>query len=319
MSITAETTGACPPVTTYLPRAREFLARRAWYAYLIRLVLCWAGIVAIGAAVNWIVFLTLPLGDAETARRYMTVIRLAILFGTAVNICVVLVFVRWLFRHVDRRDVSELRMDLTARLPVLMVAGMVAALAMLAIIFAVQIQLGWITISKINWPPDNALLSVAFVTLVQFVSVGFLEEVRYRGYGYASGEGSLPRPVLIIFTAALFGLMHAQYGAFSVLAVASLMTIALFYIASLHLFGSIWFGVGFHFVWDFAQVSVFGLALASQQETQSLIDITQHGPALWVGGEALIEAGLTYLVAFAAAAMIVWGLWRRRGSAAAQH
>jgi hypothetical protein len=297
---------------------RGFLARRIWYAYLVRVLLCWAGIIFVSQILNILLFAVMRLDDPVSPFRNAALLQSAILAGAVVNIVAVYVFVRWFFRHVDQRPVSELRMDLTARTPALLVGGLVCAAAMLGLVFAVQDLAGWIEITEINWPPTSALMTAGASSLIQFISVGFLEEVRYRGYGYASGEGSVPRPLLILVTALAFAFLHAQYGAFGPLAVVSLACIAAFYVASLHLFGSLWFGVGFHCMWDFAQVSLFGLAFASQEEGASLIDINQNGPPLWVGGEALIEAGLVYLVLFALVAISIFaGLARHRGDAAA--
>jgi membrane protease YdiL (CAAX protease family) len=162
-------------------------------------------------------------------------------------------------------------------------------------------------------PFNPVFLWSAFTNLVQFASIGFGEEVRYRAYGYASGEGLVPLPVLVIASATIFGLLHAQYTQFGIIALLNLMVIAGFYIAALHFFKSIWFGVGFHFAWDFVQVSVFGLAFSGTGNT-SLFVIEQSGPPLLVGGTALVEAGLVYFVVFAAATSLIVYLLRQRSA-----
>ncbi len=291
---------------------RGHLARRVWYAYIVRVVLCWAGIIFVSQILNILLFAVLRLDNPSSPFRNVNLLQSAILAGAVVNIIAVYVFVRWFFRHVDQRPVTELRMDLTAAMPVLLIGGIVCAAAMLGIVFTIEHLAGWIVIDEIVWPPTPELLSAAAGSLIQFISVGFLEEVRYRAYAYASGEGSVPRPMLILLTALAFALLHVQYDAFGPFAVISLSCIAVFYIASLHLFGSIWFGVGFHVMWDFAQVSLFGLAFASGEDSASLIDITQAGPPFFVGGEALIEAGFVYFMVFVLASAAVYAVIRGR-------
>ena len=121
----------------------------------------------------------------------------------------------------------------------------------------------------------------------------------------------MPLPVLVIANAFFYALLHAQYNQFGIVALVNLMVIAGFYIAALHFFNSIWFGVGFHFAWDFTQVSIFGLAFSGTGNT-SLIMIEQTGPPVLVGGTALIEAGLVYFVVFATATSLIVYLLRQR-------
>ncbi len=288
------------------------LAQRIWYSYLIRVTVCWGAIIFITSIMNILLFAVMRLDNPASLFRDPTLLQSAIFAGSVANMVVIYIFVRWFFRHVDRRPVSELRMDITARTPALMLLGILCAGAMLGIVFAIEYLAGWIEVAEITWPPPATVTTSVIGSLIQFLSVGFLEEVRYRGYGYASGEGSMPRPMLILITALAFALLHTQYDGFGPLSVVSLACIAAFYVASLHFFGSIWFGVGFHFMWDFAQVSVFGLAFASQKESGSFIDITQNGPAFWVGGEALIESGFVYLLMFALVAYAVYAVVKGR-------
>lgn len=296
-----------------LHQVAEFIARRVWYAWLLRVAICWAGIILIGPLSAAALFWFFPTDDPDALRQMLGWFRVAVAVSAIVAMVATYYFVRLCFRYLDRRDPSELRMDINARMPLMLISGCIVSANILAVIFLFQWSLGWIEVKSVSDPFNPIFVLSAFTSLVQFASIGFAEEVRYRAYGYASGEGSVPLPVLVIANAVIFALVHAQYNQFGIIALLNLMVIAGFYIAALHFFKSIWFGVGFHFAWDFVQVSVFGLAFSGTGNT-SLFVIEQSGPPLLVGGTALIEAGLVYFVVFAAATSLIVYLLRQRSA-----
>ena len=297
-----------------LHQVAEFMARRVWYAWLLRVAICSAGTVLIGPLSAAALFLFFPTNDPDALRQMQGWLIMAIVISSIVAMVLTYYFVRLCFRYLDRRDPSELRMDINTRMPLMLISGCIVSGNILAVIFLFQLSLGWIEVKSVSDPLNPVFLLSAFTSLVQFASIGFAEEVRYRAYGYASGEGSVPLPVLVIANAVIYALLHAQYNQFGIIALVNLMVIAGFYIAALHFFNSIWFGVGFHFAWDFTQVSVFGLAFSGTGNT-SLIVIEQSGPPVLVGGTALIEAGLLYFVVFAAATSLIVYLLRQRSAA----
>ncbi len=296
-----------------LHQVAEFLARRVWYAWLLRVAICSAGTILIGPLSAAALFLFFPTDDPDAFRQMRGWFMVAIVVSSIIAMVLTYYFVRLCFRYLDRRDPSELRMDINTRMPLMLLSGCIVSANILAVIFLFQLALGWIEVKSISNPFNPVFLSSAFISLVQFASIGFAEEVRYRAYGYASGEGSVQLPVLIIANAFIYGLLHAQYDQFGIIALFNLMVIAGFYIAALHFFNSIWFGVGFHFAWDFTQVSIFGLTFSGTGNT-SLIMIEQSGPPLLVGGTTLIEAGLVYFVVFAAATSLIVYLLRQRSA-----
>ncbi|MGI9513089.1 MAG: CPBP family intramembrane glutamic endopeptidase [Anderseniella sp.] len=294
-----------------LHQVAEFMARRVWYAWVLRVAICSAGTVLIGPLSTAALFLFFPTNDPDALRQMQGWLIVAIIISSIIAMVLTYYFVRLCFRYLDQRDPSELRMGIDTRMPLMLISGFIVSTNILAVIFLFQWSLGWVVVKSVSDPFNTMFLWSTITSLVQFASIGFAEEVRYRAYGYASGEGSVPLPVLVIANAFIYALLHAQYSQFGIIAFFNLMVIAGFYIAALHFFNSIWFGVGFHFAWDFVQVSVFGLAF-SGTGNNSLIVIEQSGPPLLVGGATLIEAGLVYFVVFAAATSLIIYLLRQR-------
>lgn len=131
------------------------------------------------------------------------------------------------------------------------------------------------------------------------------EEGFHRGYAFVQ----LSRALSFWPAAALVGLWFmwghvGQPGATPV----SLVSAGLFALVLAYSFlrtGSLWFALGFHAAWNFAQSFVFGLANSGGNSPQALMTSRLQGPQLLTGGSAGPEGSLLSLAAIAALAAIV--------------
>lgn len=296
-----------------LERLRGWLAAPHWAAWVVRYVLLWqiAGLVAIVPVFAIILPIARLIPGGAVA--HPLVMSAATVAATLVSALAVYLFIRWFFRVVDRRDPCELAMGIDRRTLPMTIAGMIFAIALLAAVAGVQWALGWISLTA----NIAAVLAKANELLVlpalQFIGVAVSEELRYRAYAFASGRPALPDWLVVTIIGLVWGLMHSQYEAFGALSVVNLLILSFAYFAALRLTGGVWFGVGFHFMWDFGQASLIGLAFAG--DGAALISVEQNGPELWVGGRALIEAGLLYTALFAILAIAGWAKVMRRDRA----
>lgn len=195
-----------------LHQVAEFLARRVWYAWLLRVAVCWAGIILIGPLSTAALFWFFATNDPDALRQMQGWLRVAIVVNAIIAMVLTYYFARLCFRYLDQRDPSELRMDINARMPLMLISGCIVSANILAVIFLFQWSLGRVEVKSVSGPFNPVFLWSAFTSLVQFASIGFREEVRYRAYGYASGEGSVPLPVLVLANAAIFGLAFSGTG-----------------------------------------------------------------------------------------------------------
>ena len=169
-----------------LHHVAEFLARRVWYAWVLRVAICSAGTLLIGPLSAAALFLFFPTNDPEAMRQMQAWLIVAIVFSSLAAMVLTYYFVRLCFRYLDRRDPSELRMDINARMPVMLLSGCIVSGNVLAVIFLFQLAVVWIEVKSISDPFNSVFLLSAFTSMVQFASIGFAEELRYRAYGYAS-------------------------------------------------------------------------------------------------------------------------------------
>lgn len=198
--------------------------------------------------------------------------------------------------------------------------GAVLGAAIIAIVFAVELALGWITV---GWAAPRgawSLLRSVLPPLALAVLVGVTEETAYRGYlqrNMAAGLGPRrfgPRTTIVIAwfaTSALFGLMHAFQPGTTLVSTLNIVLagiwLGLAYVAT----GSLAISIGAHITWNFVQGYVFGFAVSGNLDfATGPVTVAQHGPTLVTGGAFGPEGGLLGLLAFGACTAIV-ALWIR--------
>ena len=137
-----------------------------------------------------------------------------------------------------------------------------------------------------------------------FVAVGIFEESFSRGYAQATlaqGLGFWPAALL---NSLIFGAVHISNSGESALVVASVVCVAMFFCLTLWWTGSLWFAVGIHTGWDYAETFIFGVADSGEQASGHVepapprepLDQRRGGraerkraglPDLWPGGSGI--------------------------------
>jgi membrane protease YdiL (CAAX protease family) len=130
-----------------------------------------------------------------------------------------------------------------------------------------------------------------------FLVVGFYEEFAFRGYiqfTLAQGVGFWPTAIVLSL---IFGVMHATNPGESLLGVAGVVASGLFWCLTLRRTGSLWFAVGMHASFDFAETFLYSVPDSGMIFPGHLSNATLHGSAWLTGGTAGPEASvLDFLV-----------------------
>lgn len=132
---------------------------------------------------------------------------------------------------------------------------------------------------------------------VAFLAVGFYEEFAFRGYiqfTLAQGVGFWPAAIVLSL---VFGVMHATNPGESWVGLAGVVVSGLFWCLTLRRTGSLWFAVGMHASFDFAETFLYSVPDSGMIFPGHLSNATLHGPAWLTGGTAGPEASvLDFLV-----------------------
>jgi membrane protease YdiL (CAAX protease family) len=127
---------------------------------------------------------------------------------------------------------------------------------------------------------------------VFFLLVGLYEEFFLRGYiqfTLTQITGFWPAAILLSLT---FGALHLGNPGESPAGIAGAALIGLFFCLTLRRTGSLWFAVGFHTFWDWAQSFLYSVPDSGQTFPGHLMRASVHGPPWLSGGSVGPEASV---------------------------
>lgn len=209
------------------------------------------------------------------------------LAGTAVGsllmIGVYLLLVRWL----EKRPVAELSLKRAPQL----VGGIVLAVVLFCVVYAVYFGLG--AASWKGYGTTAGLLMMATIALLS----GVCEELTMRGGVYRIMEDMFGSGVALAFSGLLFGAMHlgnphaSLLAAFAIAIEAGILLAAAYAVTR-----NLWFPIGIHMGWNFAEGGIFGASVSGGKPLKGLFDIPLHGPDWLTGGGFGPEASVVPMV-----------------------
>src|SRR5580658_2990661 len=145
-----------------------------------------------------------------------------------------------------------------------------------------------------------------------FLTVGLWEESFFRGYilaTLADGIGFWPAASII---SALFGAVHLTNGGEGWSGVPQIFLISMFFCLTLRRAGTLWFAVGLHAGWDYAETFVFSAPDSGTVAPGTLIRSTFHGPRWLTGGAVGPEGSVIGVLAVLLAMLIFARLYPER-------
>lgn len=175
-------------------------------------------------------------------------------------------------------------------LPIGLAAGFLLMAGSLGVIAA----MGGCDFGGATLPLQEVLKLGAFYVLYDF-AVAVLEETVFRSFILVQLSRAFSFWPAAVITAALFGLAHAgniNEAPFGLL-MAGLFGLALAY--SMRRSGALWFAIGAHFAYDYAEDFVFGVPDSGSIPRYAWFHTTLHGPDWLTGGKVGPEASLLLL------------------------
>jgi uncharacterized protein len=210
----------------------------------------------------------------------------------------------WVVRRTEHRAPDELSrtgaVSALARGTLVGVGLFAAVILNIAFLDGYQI-LGW-------GSPGGALALVGFMA-----AAAVTEELLFRGILFRIVEQWTGTWTALVLTAALFGLSHllnpnaTVWGALSIAVEAGAM-LAAAYAAT----RTLWFPIGLHFGWNWAEGAIFGTEVSGNNTPEGLLHAVMNGPTALTGGDFGPE-GSAYAVLFGAGLTVVflWLAYRR--------
>jgi membrane protease YdiL (CAAX protease family) len=209
-------------------------------------------------------------------------------------------------RLIERRSASELGFaSAKGALP-----GLLLGTALFCAVQAVLWMAGFATYQ--GFAGVDAVPMIFSVLLAAAIG----EELIYRGVLYRVLEESLGTVPALIVSAGVFGFTHganpgATVASSAAIALEAGLLLGLAYTAT----RSLWFPIGIHFAWNFAEGGIFNAPISGTQ-FRGMLNFKVVGPEAWTGGAFGPEASVvSVLVWLTATALLGWaairaGRWR---------
>src|SRR5699024_10007700 len=165
----------------------------------------------------------------------------------------------------------------------------------IAVIFAIEWQLGWVTIAGWGWTSsiDYSFPVALLSSFSAMLLVGFYEELLSRGYQILNLTEGLSYPqmdargaaaIATLATSMLFGFMHAFNPYVSSVAIFTIIIAGIVLAGPCLLTGSLGLSVGLNLSCNLVHGSVFGYPVSGTMPDAPIIRSAQQGPYFWTGG-----------------------------------
>ena len=289
---------------------REARVRALW-----RLVLHTAALIVVGLLTTLVAQLVLASfgGEADAGPSTLTQPVVAALSAFAV------VLATWVCaRGLDHRSPRDFGLKLDRRWYGDLAFGLGLGVGLMAVIFAVELAAGWLTIEGTFAAGASGSAAGGLVAaLVAFGLIGFYEELLSRGYHLRNLAEGLHTPrigpavalvVATVLSSSLFGLLHAGNPNATLISTVNVALAGCMLACGLLWTGQLAVPIGLHISWNFCQGNLFGFPVSGTDAGARVFVVEQGGDPLITGGAFGPEAGLIGVAAMVlgVAAIALW-------------
>jgi membrane protease YdiL (CAAX protease family) len=175
--------------------------------------------------------------------------------------------------------------------------GFFGALTILGVGSLILVATGYISFISASLNINPLLLEIAIMIVVAFV-----EELLFRGYLLNNLLQSVNKWVALGISSILFAFFHEANPDVTVFAIVNIVLAGILLGLNYIFTKNLWFGICFHFAWNYFQGPVLGYDVSGLKLT-SVVQQTVTGPEVWTGGlfgfEGSMLCPLLFIVAIA--------------------
>ena len=182
--------------------------------------------------------------------------------------------------------------------------GILVGLGAMSAVMALMAALGGVQ----SWtfaPPRAAVLN-GLGYAVMFALVAVSEEGLLRGYALVQLSRAISFWPAAIVTSVIFIVLHLGHKTESFVGLAQVGIIGMILAYSFYRTGALWFALGCHGAWDFAETYIYGVPDSGMTSPGAMSTVALHGPAWLTGGVTGPEASWLMFPALAGMAAVVY-------------
>ncbi|MHB1937524.1 MAG: CPBP family intramembrane glutamic endopeptidase [Acidobacteriaceae bacterium] len=190
--------------------------------------------------------------------------------------------------------------------------GLVCGFAFLSLLIGILVATHHLTLTQSHMTLGWTLRYAAAWGLA-FLLVGMTEEFMLRGYLlFTLARGIRFWPAALVL-AILFGALHKGNPGESPFGLVAAALIALVFSLSLWRLGHLWWAIGFHASWDWAESFFYGTPDSGAVSVGRLMEAHPHGALLLSGGVTGPEGSVWVALVILLVALLVWKTQPHRG------
>ena len=151
----------------------------------------------------------------------------------------------------------------------------------------------------------GAVFRYALGWAVVFLAVSVSEELAFRGYWLFSFSRRFRFWPAALFTSVVFGAAHLGNPGENVLGILQVIAVGLLLCLTLRRTGNLWFALGFHAAWDWAETFFYGTPDSGLLGVGRFLNSSVQGPTWLTGGSAGPEGSVLVFFVFVLCALLI--------------
>jgi uncharacterized protein len=215
-----------------------------------------------------------------------------------------MILATWLVSRREKRPLDDYGLPPSQAFGARFWEGGLWGFAMLSIVLAPLRALGYFRIDSVALS-GSAVLRYALGWGAVFLAVSFNEELAFRGYWLFAIARRLCFWRAAAILSLIFGLAHVPNHGENVLGIAQVVAIALMFCFTIRRTGTLWFALGFHAAWDWAETFFYGTPDSGLLGDGRFLNTSVHGPNWLTGGSAGPEGSVLALLVILLCALLI--------------
>lgn len=201
----------------------------------------------------------------------------------------------WIVSRVEKRPLDDYGIPLRQAFGARFWEGTIWGFAMLSAILLLLWVTGHFQIDSVALT-GTAVSRWALAWGATFLGVSLTEEFAFRGYWLFTMSRRIRFWPAALFLSVIFGVAHLGNHGENVLGIVQVVATGLLFCLMIRRTGTLWFAIGFHAAWDWAETYFYGTPDSGLLGVGRFLNSSVHGPNWLTGGSAGPEGSIFAMV-----------------------
>jgi membrane protease YdiL (CAAX protease family) len=210
----------------------------------------------------------------------------------------------WIVSRMEKRPLSDYGIPIRQALGIRFWEGSVWGFALLSAILLVLRVSGHLRMDSVSLT-GRAVFGFGLAWAATFLAVSWSEEFAFRGYWQFSFSRRMRFWRAALLISVVFGAVHLPNPGENALGILQVVEFGLLMCLTLRRTGNLWFAVGFHAAWDWAETYFYGTPNSGLLGAGRFLSTSVHGPNWLTGGSAGPEGSVIALLTLALCALAI--------------